>query len=934
MRTTGVRLIAETSQYKREMRESAKETRKVKDEIDETAKAGDKLGAGMTRAAKSTARDFDEMRKHAAALDEQIETTERGIRSLAKGFANSGDTGLLKAIREQQSQLRELKNVRSLLPDPAEAIAAGASIGGKIVGGIRTSLTGASPAALGAGVLGLALAPTVGGLVAGAVVGGAAGMGVIGGLTIAAQDDRVKAAGRFLGQSVMGDLERRSAAFIPEAIEGIDRIQQAWKEMGPDLDRIFKSSRFVQPLLDGALKGGRAFVSGFADAIDAADPVVQALNSLLSQLGTDFGDLFRTMGQDAKEGASALNDLTMAMSMMITATGGIIHGTAAVKGFSDELDVAIDKGRYWLEDWLSGTDALTGLSKSVDLTADGFGRGSLAAESYRKATIGTADAADFATLKTAGMTDAQISAADASGRYRAELEKVSTETREAAIANGTLVASQDEVKEAQTASTIAQQGLTLAIQNMAPAGAFATKAVESLKAATQSLYGAQMQSVEANEAFEASWDSLSGAVKENGRSLDIHTKAGRSNRDALQALLGSSRDMYFADIAAGVAVDEARKKHERRTVRIREEAKQLKLNKTETSNLINTYGKIPPKKETDLILDGVKSIVSKLQELYVYQRSLAEGIPLKSARALLTAEAGPQNRDKGSGGGYAEGGWTGPGHKHEAAGIVHADEFVIKKSSRRRIENRHPGLLEEMNATGQVPAGYASGGLVAPVDTSRRWPIVTDVGGSRIPSRKEVASNVVPMFSTNWPSSPSAQRGDSGMWRKIVQLIKSTGPMSGSFGNGYRPGDPKWHGSGRAVDWMGYNQDRLASYLAARRPLELIHRTRNRDYAYTRGRNKGSFNSALMEAHRNHIHIAMADGGLIREPILGVGASGKTYSFGENYRPEWVVPAGQSGAGGTVLHVTVENRGVIGSRTELDNWLAGTVDRLRSRGRM
>ena len=98
------------------------------------------------------------------------------------------------------------------------------------------------------------------------------------------------------------------------------------------------------------------------------------------------------------------------------------------------------------------------------------------------------------------------------------------------------------------------------------------------------------------------------------------------------------------------------------------------------------------------------------------------------------------------------------------------------------------------------------------------------------------------------------------MWRKVVQLIKS-GPNQGSFGNAYRPGDPKWHGSGRAVDWMGYNMDALASFLAAKRPLELIHRTDRRDYAYTRGRNQGSFNASLMNAHRNHIHIAMDDGG-------------------------------------------------------------------------
>jgi TP901 family phage tail tape measure protein len=124
-----------------------------------------------------------------------------------------------------------------------------------------------------------------------------------------------------------------------------------------------------------------------------------------------------------------------------------------------------------------------------------------------------------------------------------------------------------------------------------------------------------------------------------------------------------------------------------------------------------------------------------------------------------------------------------------------------------------------------------------------------------------IGANASPGFPP-WPSSPGAQRGDSGVWRSVVALIKSTGPVSGSFGNSYRAGDPLWHGSGRAVDWMGYNQDTLAGFLSRHRPLELIHRSSLRDYAYTRGQNRGSFNEALMQAHRNHVHIAMEDGGL------------------------------------------------------------------------
>lgn len=61
--------------------------------------------------------------------------------------------------------------------------------------------------------------------------------------------------------------------------------------------------------------------------------------------------------------------------------------------------------------------------------------------------------------------------------------------------------------------------------------------------------------------------------------------------------------------------------------------------------------------------------------------------------------------------GFATGGWTGPGSKHEPAGIVHRDEFVMRKEARQRLEASRPGALDHANRTGQWP-GYANGGRV------------------------------------------------------------------------------------------------------------------------------------------------------------------------------------------------------------------------------
>lgn len=65
--------------------------------------------------------------------------------------------------------------------------------------------------------------------------------------------------------------------------------------------------------------------------------------------------------------------------------------------------------------------------------------------------------------------------------------------------------------------------------------------------------------------------------------------------------------------------------------------------------------------------------------------------------------------------GFGRGGWTGPGGTYDPAGVVHADEFVVKKKSRRSIESAVPGFLDALNLYGASALGYAGGGRVRPV---------------------------------------------------------------------------------------------------------------------------------------------------------------------------------------------------------------------------
>lgn len=246
--------------------------------------------------------------------------------------------------------------------------------------------------------------------------------------------------------------------------------------------------------------------------------------------------------------------------------------------------------------------------------------------------------------------------------------------------------------------------------------------------------------------------------------------------------------------------------------------------------------------------------------------------------------------------------------------VISDPSAAIKKLAQDAIKAiPGSGFLRQALVSG---AGRLLDGIIGKIK-SLFVPSTGGVGGAA----SGITANSSPGFPP-WPSSPSASRGDSGVWRNIVALIKSTGPLSGSFGNSYRPGDPLWHGSGRAVDWMGENQDALATFLAHRRPLELIHRTRLRDYAYTRGVNKGSFNETLMNQHRNHVHIAMRRGGLLGKigsnpvvRLLDRGGAWPSGSIGVNAsgHTEQVLTGGPNGDMAALLSVLLDILGVLRS---------------------
>lgn len=93
--------------------------------------------------------------------------------------------------------------------------------------------------------------------------------------------------------------------------------------------------------------------------------------------------------------------------------------------------------------------------------------------------------------------------------------------------------------------------------------------------------------------------------------------------------------------------------------------------------------------------------------------SPALGVAFAAAAVLQ----GIANLAKINGVEFAEGGWTGPGEKMEAVGLVHADEYVVPK----RINNSaraqpHIHALESMRLRGYADGGLVSNSITQPIN--------------------------------------------------------------------------------------------------------------------------------------------------------------------------------------------------------------------------
>jgi cell wall-associated NlpC family hydrolase len=242
-----------------------------------------------------------------------------------------------------------------------------------------------------------------------------------------------------------------------------------------------------------------------------------------------------------------------------------------------------------------------------------------------------------------------------------------------------------------------------------------------LRDAIDALTRSEIAQMDTLEGYEASLDSLDAAIQENGATLDIHTAAGRANRDALEEVAQKSKDLMQADIDAGVPMDQALARHQARVDALKQEATAAFGANSDALTLINTYGSVPKSVITAIQTQGLEAVQRQLRELSAGQYLLQTGTAITPAntRAVLN-----ERRNRFSGGGFVSG--EGTPRSDSIPAMLSNREFVQRADAVDYYGVPFMSALNQKRIPRDVVPGFAAGGMV--------WPFKVDVSKTKIPN--------------------------------------------------------------------------------------------------------------------------------------------------------------------------------------------------------
>lgn len=334
-------------------------------------RAVDGLASSMDKAGDSAGN----LSRQTSKVDEELKATRKSLLDLQRQFDQTGDLDLLGKIGRAQGKVTRLEKIRQNLDATAEE--AGKSFGDKFIASAMAGLSsavGGNPYATGVkAAFAVAAAPGIGAVVSSAVLGGAGLGGIIGGVTLAARDPRVQAAGTELGEQLMREFTRAAEPFVEPVLESLDKFGDAgWAaKLEPTFDKL---ATHVEPLTDGLIGFGDGVIRGFNTLADAAGPVLDTLTNHLPELGDAVDEAFTSIAENPEEAAAALDMLLDTVEDLIV-TGGEFVGTltdiyGGVLDVGHAIGLVDEQTKVWTKDTGDGADANHRFARSTDDAAD------------------------------------------------------------------------------------------------------------------------------------------------------------------------------------------------------------------------------------------------------------------------------------------------------------------------------------------------------------------------------------------------------------------------------------------------------------------------------------------------------------------------------------------------------------------------------------
>jgi len=236
----------------------------------------------------------------------------------------------------------------------------------------------------------------------------------------------------------------------------------------------------------------------------------------------------------------------------------------------------------------------------------------------------------------------------------------------------------------------------------------AKQAVDSFKLSLDILTGANVSMIQVESAFQSAVADAKDAVKDlNGHVLDgsgklnLQSEAGRKAADVLLNVRDSGNDLIATLINQGASTDKVRAKDAELRASFIKSAQQMGISESAAKDLANQILGIPSERQTKIDADtkAANDKIAATQRGIDNLHGKTVEVKVKAAgRFIINPQGGLQE--------FAEGGYTGAGHKYQPAGIVHAGEFVVPQHRVNALGG--PGAVGSLVG---MP-GYADGGYV------------------------------------------------------------------------------------------------------------------------------------------------------------------------------------------------------------------------------